>query len=63
MRQLSQEGKSVADIAAMMKRQPGAIASRLAKLGLGSHVGGGAGMKKLALFMCTLLTRDFREEL
>lgn len=34
LRQLFQEGKSVADIAAMMKRQPGAIASRLAKLGL-----------------------------
>lgn len=34
LRQLCREGKTVADIAGMMKRQPGGIRSRLIKLGL-----------------------------
>ena len=34
LRQLFHEGRTVADIAAMMKRQPGGIRSRLIKLGL-----------------------------
>ena len=34
LRQLFREGRTVAHIAAMMKRQPGGITSRLAKLGL-----------------------------
>jgi DNA-binding CsgD family transcriptional regulator len=36
LRQLSREGKSVKELADALQRQPGAIRSRLGKLGLGS---------------------------
>ena len=41
LRRLFHEGRSVAEIASLMERQPGGIRSRLAKLGLGPPATGG----------------------